>query len=550
MMSSAQVGKTEMLLNIIGYYVDYDPAPILLLQPTLAMGEAFSKDRLATMIRDTPAIQGKFKDPKTRDSGNTLMHKTFPGGHITIAGSNSPASLASRPIRVFLADEIDRYPVSAGTEGDPLNLGAKRTTTFHNRKKVYTSTPTVKGASRIENAYEKSDQRKFYVPCPHCETRSPLKWGNIKWDRDDKGNHLPDTAHIVCEDCGGVWHDHQKVKQMLDGGRWVAGAEFNGSAGFHLNELYSPWKRWSEVVKDFLDAKGDTEQLKTWTNTSLGETWEEAGDQLDDTFLYARREEYIAEVPDGACVLTMGADIQKDRIEAEIIGWGVNEESWNIDYRIFRGDTTKPEVWDEFAQMFDHEYKHESGNSLHIAAVGIDSGYNTQIVYDFVRKHSSRRVFAMKGVSGAGKPIVAMSRSSRAKNKRKVDLYTIGVDDAKILLSSRLRILDHGAGYCHFPMARDEEYFLQLTAEKMVTKFRRGFPYREWVQTRPRNEATDVRIYGHAAMKILNPNWQALAKLLEPVEEQPEKVNETITQQHIKNTRKTRKRGSFVNGWQ
>ena len=551
-MSSAQVGKTEMLLNIVGYYVDYDPAPILLLQPTLSMGEAFSKDRLATMIRDTPAIHGKFKDPKTRDSGNTMMHKTFPGGHITIAGSNSPASLASRPIRVFLADEIDRYPISAGTEGDPLNLGAKRTTTFHNRKKMYTSTPTVKGASRIEDAYDKSDMRRYYLPCPHCGTKTTLKWGNIKWDRDEQGKHLYETAHHVCEDCGGIWHDHQKVKQMREGGEWIAENEFKGSAGFHLNELYSPWKKWSEVVKDFLDARGDTEQLKTWTNTSLGETWEEAGDQLDNTFLYSRREEYEADVPAGALVLTMGVDVQKDRLEAEIIGWGEFEQSWNIDYKIFRGDTTKPEVWDELAEMFEHQYDHETGHKLHIAATGIDSGYNTQIVYDFVRKYSSRRVFAMKGVAGAGKPIVEMSRAARAKTKRKVDLYTIGVDDAKILLSSRLRILEHGAGYCHFPMDRDEEYFLQLTAEKMVTKYRRGFPYREWIQTRPRNEAIDVRVYGHAALKLLNPNWQALMSRIEVVEKEAEKpVNETATQRHIKQRQQPRpKRGGFVNGWQ
>jgi len=550
-MSNAQGGKTEYLLNVLGYYVDYDPAPILLLQPTLSMGEAFSKDRLATMIRDTPAIRDKFKDPKSRDSGNTLMHKTFPGGHITIAGANSPASLASRPIRIFIADEVDRYPVSAGTEGDPLSLGGKRTTTFHNRKKIYTSTPTVKGASRIEDAYDKSDMRRYHIPCPHCDVKSVLKWANIKWDRDEEGRHLPETAHTVCEECGGIWHDHQKVKQMLKGGEWIAEAELNSTAGFHTNELYSPWRKWSDTVKDFLEAKNDTEQLKAWTNTCLGETWEEEGDQLDDSFLFSRREEYNAEVPHDAVVLTMGVDIQKDRIEAEIIGWGEYEQSWNVDYRIFRGDTAKPGVWKDLADMFDHEYQHESGFKLHIAATGIDSGYNTQMVYDFVKKHSARRVFAMKGVAGAGKPIVSMSRGARAKSKRKVDLYTIGVDDAKILLAARLRVLEHGPGYCHFPMARDEEYFLQLTAEKMITKYRRGFPYREWVQTRPRNEATDVRIYGHAALKVLNPNWQALENRLITEDDVPEieETPETAAQAH-RNRRTPRKRSGFVNGWQ
>ena len=547
-MSNAQGGKTEYLLNIIGYYIDYDPAPILLLQPTLQMAEAFSKDRIAPMLRDTPALAGCVKDPRARDSGNTLLHKSFPGGHITMAGANSPASLASRPIRIFIGDEVDRYPVSAGTEGDPLLLGGKRTTTFYNRKKIYTSTPTVRGASRIENAYEKSDMRRYYVPCPHCDEKATLKWGNIHWDKDENGKHLPDTSYIKCEDCGGIWHDHQKVPQMLKGGEWIAENEFTGTAGFHTNELYSPWRKWSDTVKDFLDAKGDTEQLKTWTNTSLGETWEEAGDQLDDTFLYARREEYVAEVPNDGVVLTAGADVQKDRIEIEVVAWGEGEESWNIDLRVFQGDTSKPDVWNELDEFLDYEYEHESGNILPIAATSIDSGYNTQMVYDFVKsqKKKGRRVYAVKGVAGSGRPIVAQSRTS---SKRKVDLYTIGVDDAKTLLSARLRILEKGAGYCHFPLERDEEYFLQLTAEKVVTKHRRGFPYREWVKTRARNEATDNRVYAHAALKILNPNWQALLDRLEPKDEPKEEVKPaTATQAHIRN-RQPRRRGGFVKGW-
>lgn len=557
MMSSAQVGKTELLLNIIGYYIDYDPSPMLLLQPTLQMAEAFSKDRLAPMLRDTPALKNSVKDPRARDSGNTLLHKTFAGGHITMAGANSPASLASRPIRIFLADEVDRYPVSAGTEGDPLSLGGKRTTTFFNRKKVYTSTPTVKGASRIEDAYEKSDQRRYYVPCPHCGEKEPLKWKQIMWDKAEDGTHLPKTARYVCEHCGSEWHDHQKISQMRKGGEWVSESEevFRGTAGFHLNELYSPWKKWYEVVQDFLEAQTDTELLKTWTNTSLGETWEEEGDQVEDTFLYSRREDYQADLPDGVLVVTMGADVQEDRIECEVVGWGMGEESWNIDYRIFHGDTSSFAVWDEFAEFMDYEYDHENGNILNIAATAIDSGYRTQLVYDFVKKmrNKGKRCFAVKGVSGAGRPLVAKSKGKGGSANRKVDLYTLGVDDAKMLIHSRLKISDVGAGYCHFPMDRDEEYFLQLTAEKLVTKYRRGFPYREWVKTRTRNEAVDNRVYAYSSLKILNPNWQALMLQQQPVkEEEPEKIEpETATKAHIRRTRTNplRKKGGFVNRW-
>ena len=467
-----------------------------------------------------------------------------------MAGANSPASLASRPVRILLADEVDRYPVSAGTEGDPLSLGGKRTTTFFNRKKVYTSTPTIKGASRIEDAYEKSDKRRYYIPCSHCGELETFKRDNIKWDKDKDGNHDPETTYMVCEHCGGIHYDHDKVKRMLAGGLWIAENETKNTAGFHLNELYSPWKKWAEVVQDFLDAKGDVEQIKTWTNTSLGETFEEAGDQIDDSYLYGRREIYEKTVPQGAVVLSMGVDIQADRIEAEIVGFGLGEESWNIAYKIFYGDVTQPEVWEELAEMFDYDFEHESGNILHIAATTIDSGYQTQLVYDFVYKHRNRRVFAVKGVEGGGRPIVSQSIQKKNKSsKRKVDLYIVGVDDAKVLLASRLKIAEEGAGYCHFPMERDEEYFAQLTAEKMITKFRRGFPYREWVKTRTRNEATDCRIYSHAALKLLNPNWQALIERLEPIETVAPAAPETVTQRHVRKATQRPRKSGFVNRW-
>jgi phage terminase large subunit GpA-like protein len=415
----------------------------------------------------------------------------------------------------------------------------------------------VKGVSRIEDAYEKSDKRRYHVPCPHCEIKSTLKWRQVHWDKDEEGNHLPLTAHYVCEHCGGVWHDHQKVGLMLQGGEWIAENPFVKTAGFHLNELYSPWKSWADVVQDFLDAKNDSEQLKTWTNTSLGETYEESGDQIDDTWLFARREEYPAEVPQGAVVLTMGVDVQEDRLECEVVGYGVGEESWNVDFRILHGDTSAAEVWKDLDDLRATIYEHESGHALNIAATGIDSGYRTQIVYDYVRKCKGQRVYAMKGVTGPGRPIISQSRGkSGGKDRRKVDLYTVGVDDAKILLSSRLKILEHGAGYCHFPVARDEEYFLQLTAEKMVTKYRRGFPYREWVKTRTRNEALDCRIYSHATLKLLNPNWEALVERLPPAtdekEDEPEVETETesATKSHIKRVQSPpRRKGGFVNRW-
>ncbi len=238
-MSSAQIGKTEIINNVVGYHIHLDPSPILLLQPTLEMAEAWSKDRFAPMLRDTEALRGLVKDPRARDSGNTLLHKRFPGGHITMAGANSPSSLASRPIRLVLCDEVDRYPASAGTEGDPVSLAKKRSTTFWNRKLLLTSTPTIKGASRIEAAFEQSDQRRFHVPCLHCGEYQALTWHQVKWESDSE-RHRVETAHYECGQCGAALYDSDKP-EMLSAGIWIATAPFTGTAGFHISELYSPW---------------------------------------------------------------------------------------------------------------------------------------------------------------------------------------------------------------------------------------------------------------------------------------------------------------------
>ena len=262
-MSSAQTGKTESLNNIVAYYITQDPSPMLLLQPTLEMSEAYSKDRLAPMVRDCPNLLDKIGDPRSRKTDNTLLHKTFPGGHITLAGANSPASLASRPVRIVLCDEVDRYPASAGTEGDPVNLAKKRTVTFWNRKLLLTSTPTVKGSSRIEQAFLASDQRRYFVDCPHCQHEQVLVWAGVKWEDD------PKAAWYECGNCNRPINNGQKL-EMIRGGRWKATAEFKGVAGFHLNELYSPWRTFGDVAGDFLKAKDNPQQLKVWVNTSLG----------------------------------------------------------------------------------------------------------------------------------------------------------------------------------------------------------------------------------------------------------------------------------------
>lgn len=547
-MKSAQVGWTEILGNVIGFFIDNDPCPILMIQPTLEMGEAWSKDRLAPMVRDTPALHNKIKDAKSRDSGNTLLHKTFPGGHITIAGANSPAGLASRPIRVVLFDEVDRYPPSAGTEGDPIALASKRTTTFWNRKKLMGSTPTVKGASRIESAYDGSDQRRFFVPCPHCETFQTLKWGGpdhpfgVKWPDDN-----PLDAYYVCEHCAAIITDSDKP-EMLRRGEWRASKPGGVVAGFHINELYSPWVTFGEMAANFVDAKRLPETLKTWINTALGETWEESGETVDETGLLARRENYGPEIPMQASVLTCGVDVQDDRLECETVAWGHGEESWSVEYQVFTGDPARPEVWKALDDYLLSTFDHESGAKLRISSACIDSGgHHTKQVYAFTSRRFARRVYATKGVAGPGKPLISRpNKNSKAKGR----VFMLGADTGKDSVYARLKISDPGPGYCHFPAHYDADYFAQLTAEKVVSKYTHGFRTRVWVKksAHARNEALDCRVLAMAALEIINVRIDRVSARIaqrQAPKPEPEKPPEIP----IRSRRPQVRRGGFVMGW-
>lgn len=535
-MSSAQVGKTEVINNIVGYYIHQDPSPILCLQPTLEMAKTWSKDRLAPMVRDTPALAGKLKDPRSRDGDNTLLHKKFAGGHITMAGANSAASLASRPIRVVLCDEVDRYPVSAGTEGDPVNLAKKRTTTFWNRKIVLTSTPTIKDASRIEAAFDSSDQRRFFVPCPHCEEKQDLKWKNIKWEE----------GHVfyVCEHCGATIEEKHKIS-MVANGEWIATAKASATktAGFHLSELVSPWVSWSEMVDNFLEAKKFPETLKTWINTALGETWEEEGDGVSGDELQDR--ERVIGVHDSVLFITAGVDVQKDRIECSVIGWGLGEEAWVIDHVVLIGDTQRQDVWEQLSDQLLREF--EGKETMRISRMFIDSGHQTQDVYRFSIKYSTRGVFAIKGQSQDGKPVTAKP----AKRKRgEVKPVPIGTIAAKDVIYGRLKIAEPGAGYVHFADHLDEEYFKQLTAEQVFTKYVQGTPRRYYKQTRDRNEALDCFVYGYAAMVFLNvTKLEVIAKKREIKLSRRAETTDAPPLTALKRRQPVKRKGGFVNAW-
>ena len=537
-MAGAQVGKTEMLLNVIGFHIHHDPSPILLVQPTLEMAQAFSKDRLAPMLRDTPALKGSVKDPRSRDANNTTTHKVFTGGHISLVGSNSAAGLASRPIRVVLCDEVDRYPPSAGSEGSPILLARKRSATFHNRKMVMVSTPTNKGASMIESQYAESDQRQYFVPCEDCGTVQTLKWSNVKWDKDK-----PETACYVCDGCGSIWDDAKRNRSVRKG-EWVATADFTGVAGFHINGLYSPWTMLADAVRDFLIAKKAPDTLRVFVNTFLAETWEDAGETVGDIRFDDREEEFGANIPDDIVVITAGIDVQDDRLELELVGWGRDEESWSLEYKTLYGDPSTPHLWNDLDNILKASYTTESGRSLGIRAACVDSGgHYTQAVYNFVRPREGRRIFAIKGMAGEQRPLVG--RPSK-NNIGKIKLFTVGTFPIKELIFSRLKIQSEGAGYCHFPAGRSDEYYQQLAnSEKIVTKYQKGFPRREFVKTRTRNEALDCRVYAYAALCILSLNINAVA---DRVVNAPEPETEPQPQQPNPLARRPRQ-GGFVHSW-
>jgi len=504
---SAQVGLTELLNNTVGYYMHQDPSTMLLLQPTLEMAQTWSKDRLSPMLRDTPAIRDCVKDARSRDSGSTILHKQFAGGHITMAGANSPASLASRPIRIVLCDEVDRFPESAGAEGDPISLAKKRSTTYHNRKLFICSTPTIKGESRIEAAFMSSDQRYYFMPCPHCAESIKFEWKHVHWP--DKEPH---KAAYWCQECGSEINDREKTA-MVKAGEWSPTSESH-IAGFHINELYSPWVTFGEMAVNFVEAKKLPETLKTWINTALGETWEESGESIDEGDLSERCEVYPAEAPEGVLAIVVGADVQDDRLELEYLGVGVDSETWSLGYEVVYGDPSGVELWQQFDDLLMRKFEHELGRMMPVSAVCIDTGgHHTQDVYKFCKTRFARRVFAIKGVGGMGKPLV--SRPTRG-NSHKVRLFSVGVDTAKDIVYSRLKVIDIGAGFCHFPADYSEDYFKQLTAEKAVTKYVKGRGVRSWVKKSGgrRNEALDCRVYALAAFELLNANMQALESRL------------------------------------
>jgi phage terminase large subunit GpA-like protein len=521
MMASQVTGKTETLNNIVGEKIDIDPCPMLMVQPTLALAEVWSKDRLATMLRDTPCLRGKVKDARSRDADNKILHKRFPGGQISIAGANSAASLAGRPIRIVFFDEVDRYPDSAGTEGDPIALAERRTESFPDAFLIKTSTPTIRGVSRIEKAFELSDKRFWFVEFPCCGHSTNLRWEMIRWqDRD------PKTAHIECPICKAKMNDADR-RLMVKNGKWQATAPFKGIRGYHMNGIYClfrpkrPFKnRLEQMVAAFLKAKSEGKQsLKVWTNTFLAETWQEEAERIVAHELAKRAEDYGPDAPEKVLMIVAGTDVQRNRLEVGIAGVGVGEEIWGLEYRVFPGDPRQPGVWrdhDDF--ILRRKWKRADGVELTLAAGCVDSGdgETTDDVYKYTKPRFAQKIFATKGANQSAMPIVSgMMRAGR----RRCPYYRLGTDTAKSTIYGRLKIEEHGPGYIHFPKrfeaGFDENYFAGLTSEELRKEYNRGRERLRWVKPEgARNEPLDIAVMWLAAIGIVQPNWNLLSRNL------------------------------------
>ena len=527
LMMCSQSGKTQIQMNSVGYYSHHEPAPILFVQASEGEAEKFSKNRIAKMIRSTPVLRKLFPSPRARDSGNTLLNKEFPGGVLILAGANAPAGLASMPIRILEMDEVDRYPESAGTEGDPVDLARRRTSTFWNKKEILASTPGIKNLSRIEKAEEESDRRRYFVPCPHCGTMQQLQWSRLSWTHEKPEDHSTRVVDVFYACVEGCEIRERSKHEMIRLGEWRAtSASRDGkTAGFHLNALYPPWLKWGDIVNEWLAAKSSLERRKTFINTRLAETWEIRGKGADLHELEKRKspDNFANLLPAGVLFLTAGVDTQDDRLEVTVWGWGMDEQRWVVDHQVFEGDPSLPEIaagitnplspWAKLEDYLRSPWEHSTFTPRKIECALVDSGgHHTQRVYDFTRKNKARRWFACKGQGGIGNSLV--SRGSEM-GPSKAMLYMVGVDTAKEDIYTSLNVSEPGAEYTNFSNNLPPEYFRQLTSEQLVKVVKDYVTKLMWVKKGERNEALDCAVYARAAVAVLRPNYARIERSLQ-----------------------------------
>lgn len=563
-MKGAQIGGTEIGNNWIGYVIDHAPGPMMTIMPTAETAKTNSRVRIQPLIDECPRLTDKVSDAKSRDGTNTILQKDFPGGMLRMVGANSGPGLRSLPVRYMFMDEIDGYPLDVDGEGDPVALAEARSRTFSKKKRFKVSTPTIAERSRIEAAFDLTDKRMYFVPCPRCGAMDFLKWVQVKWE---KGNPL--DAWYKCEHCHGRIENWEKTK-MLAGGEWRPTQKSKNPkvVGFHLSSLYSPvgWLSWGECAEEYEKAQASPERLKGFTNTILGETWKEKGEAPDWKRLYELRQPYkIGSIPPKVLFLTAGVDIQKDRIECEIVGWGRDKLSWSIDYQVFHGDTSSitNESWEKLTELVFTAFLTVKGGEIPIRMMAVDTGYRTQIVYSWVRQFPRTRVMGCKGQDHLH---VAVGRSTAVdvtlRNRiirRGLKLFPIGVSMLKQELYGCLKLdtPDEGKqpphGFCYFP-EYEEEHFKQLTAERLVEKVVRGFKKYQWEKTRERNEALDCRVLARAAAsacgmdRYRDGHWQRLENELGVTNDREVEIKKESPsfQKRAKKVTIKRRKGTFL----
>ena len=526
--AASQVGKTEVINNIIGYIIDQNPGSILFVHPTTIDAREFSKLRIAPMIRDSPAVRRRISAPKSRDSGNTLLQKTYPGGILTLCGSNEAHALASKPIRYVFGDERDRWAQSAGTEGDPWELAMARQTTFYNAKAVEVSTPTIRGSSNIAKSFAKGTMERWKSQCPHCGEFHEIQWKDIRYEAEETvvNHERTYTVHDVfwiCPGCACVSEEATMKKQPA---KWVAdnpSAYANGVRSFWLNAFVSPWASWESICLKYQNALGDTGKMQVVYNTCFGQLWEDRGDTQDPDTLLGRREVYEAELPEGVLVLTAGVDTQDDRMEYEIVGHGHFGETWAIEKGIIMGRPDDPATWSSLDMMvFDRVLRFKDGLGLKVSMSFVDEGgHFTEWVRQFCRNRVGKKVFCIKGFPGADRPFTSPPKKQKIIIKNRylgtVWQYQLGVDSGKQIIMDNLKVQAPGPKYCHFPLRDDygAMYFHGLLSEHLVPE---GKVRQRWVWTKiqghERNEPLDCRNYALAAFKVLPVDLDAVDRRL------------------------------------
>ena len=551
-MASAQVGKSEIELNMMGCAIDNDPGPMLYIQPTDKVAEDYSKRRIAPMIQACPTLRDKVFKARSRDAANTITMKTFPGGSLAIIGANSPADLSSKPVRYIFMDETDRFPASAGTEGDPQELAERRTETFrHNRKIVKTSTPTIKGKSRIETDYKNGTQEEWHTECPHCHTFQYIRFADIKFEKEDYVNASGEEDYnikSVCWRCPTCKREIGEYECKRLPAKWVQKnpkAIKNGIRSFRLNAFMSPWSDWKDICWKFLKAHKDAEKLKTFYNTILGESWEVRTNSGLDEELFNRREHYDAEVPTGVLVLTMGMDTQDNRLEYEVVGWDRNGQSWGISRGVIPGRADAPGVWEEVDALLDRRWKLANGMALRILATFIDSGgHFTTAIYRECAKRSSKRIWAIKGEAGEGKDECRPMKSSKSGAVG----FMLAVDAGKEGIMYEAGIKEPGDHYMHFPIDQragyDREYFRGLISERMEVHRRGGKGVIVWEKFYERNEPLDCRNYARMAYRYFHWHFDDLERIVSGIPEETKIV--TKSEQEQKKNRRIVSRGIKV----